>query len=395
VTRSGGIGTSSVGFQGLKKKNIGSTEESCVWVDEDVKSILTGLKRNAVNEISLDNPLRISAEDSNKQTMDFIETEFSNTSSDMTKDNFNAMRFLLENYQNAKFDDLKSGLEHLRSNIGSKTANSSDHLLKTNISSFMDAIKIMKDIYILSKTDKKNEFSKQLEKMLKEILKSAHKIYDQDLVSKDKADTIRSSIQILELNRSLIYFPQNVDRFLANEDYEAIIKAYKDAQVQLGKVRESRLFSQIRSDIDGKVVQVQGYILDKLNQFPSSPDEQKMLIDFHNTLQGFIVAESFSGRVSEKYVSPAWHCLEEEKKWLVQLMIECRDMHIADEKVSSVLKESGTMDHNASVEVIGRNGKADTEATKIQAMTTLPHERNKFIEVSLNGCVYLNSFVGF
>jgi len=384
VTRSGGIGTSSVGFQGLKKKSIGSTEESCVWIDEDVKSILTGLKRTAVNEISLDNPLRISAEDSNKLTTDFIESEFSNASSDMTKENFSAMRFLLENYQNAKFDDLKSGLEHLRANIGSKTANSSDHLLKTNISSFMDAIKIMKDIYILSKTDKKNEFTKQLEKMLKEILKSAHKIYDQDLVFKDKADTIRSSLHILDLNKALIYFPQNVDRFLSMEDYEAIIKAYRDAQVQLGKVRESRLFTQIRADIDAKVVQVQAHILDKLTQFPSSPDEQKLLIDFHNTLQGFIMAESFSGgeRLAGNYVSPAWHCLEEEKKWLVHLMIECRDMHIADEKVSSVMKELGTVDSGVGVEAaMGRNGKTDTEATKIQAMTTLPHERNKFIEV--------------
>ena len=64
VTQSGGIGTSSVGFQGLIKKSIGPTEETCVWIDENAKSILTGLKRATVNDISLDNPLRISADDS-------------------------------------------------------------------------------------------------------------------------------------------------------------------------------------------------------------------------------------------------------------------------------------------------------------------------------------------
>lgn len=37
-------------------------------------------------------------------------------------------------------------MNHLKSSIGSKAANSSDNLLKTNISSFMDAIKIMKGI---------------------------------------------------------------------------------------------------------------------------------------------------------------------------------------------------------------------------------------------------------
>jgi hypothetical protein len=44
----------------------------------------------------------------------------------------------------SRFEDLKSGLNYLKNNVGSKTASSSDNLLKTNISSFMEAIKIMK-----------------------------------------------------------------------------------------------------------------------------------------------------------------------------------------------------------------------------------------------------------
>lgn len=390
VTESGGIGTSSVGFQGLIKKSIGSTEETCVWIDEDAKSILGGLKRTAVNDISLDNPLRISADDSSKLTSDFLEQKFANTSIDMTKESFNSMRFLLENYQNAKFEDLKSGLNHLRSNIGSKAANSSDHLLKTNISSFMDAIKIMKDIYILSKTDKKNDFSKQLEKKLKDILKSAHKIYDQDLVSKDKADNIRNSLQHLETYKSLIYFPQNVDKLLKNEDYESIINNYKLSLIQLSKAqpatRKSQLFALIKTEMDNKIIEVQTQILDKLIQFPSSPDEQKALIEYHNTLQTYITSSSFSANVKQgKQVSPAWYCLIEEKKWLIHLMIECRDMHIADEKVSSVLKQSGLAnadkkdEHQTPQTQLGGK-QVDSDATKIQAMTALPHERNKFIE---------------
>ena len=68
VTQSGGIGTSSVGFQGFVKKNIGPTDETCVWVDEDARSILTGLKRSVANDLSLDNPLKISADDSRYST---------------------------------------------------------------------------------------------------------------------------------------------------------------------------------------------------------------------------------------------------------------------------------------------------------------------------------------
>lgn len=64
VTQSGGTGTSSVGFQGLVKKSIGPNEETCIWIEEDTKSILTGLKRTAVSDLSHDNPLNISLDES-------------------------------------------------------------------------------------------------------------------------------------------------------------------------------------------------------------------------------------------------------------------------------------------------------------------------------------------
>jgi hypothetical protein len=89
----------------------------------------------------------------------------------MTIDNFSAMRILL-NYQSLlnfiiilknpsslliisfktkRFQDLKSDLNYLRENVISKTANSIDNLLKTNISSFMDAINIMKGDFLTKK----------------------------------------------------------------------------------------------------------------------------------------------------------------------------------------------------------------------------------------------------
>lgn len=64
TTRSGGSGSSSVGFQGMVKKSIGFAEETCVWMDEDVKSFLTGLKRNNVVDLLHDNPLKISVDES-------------------------------------------------------------------------------------------------------------------------------------------------------------------------------------------------------------------------------------------------------------------------------------------------------------------------------------------
>lgn len=64
VTSSGGSGTSTVGFQGLVKKNIGTSEESSIWIEEDTKSFLTGLKRSTVSDLMHDNPLGISVDES-------------------------------------------------------------------------------------------------------------------------------------------------------------------------------------------------------------------------------------------------------------------------------------------------------------------------------------------
>jgi len=116
------------------------------------------------------------------------------------------------------------------------------------------------------------------------------------------------------------------------------------ANIQLSKAesetRKSQLFSQIKSDMDKKVIDTQNQILDKLVQFPSSPDEQKLIIDYYNILSTYNVP----GSSELANISAAWRCLEEEKKWFIKLMLECRDMHIADEKVSLVLKQSDTND---------------------------------------------------
>ena len=226
---------------------------------------------------------------------------------------------------------------------------------------------------------------------IEDILKTAHKIYDQDLASKDRADMIRNSLQILDTYKSLIYFPQNVEKYLKNEDYESIITSYKLANMQLSKAepatRKSRLFEQIKTDLDNQVIQVQQHILEKLVQFPSSPDEQKLLIDYFNTLFTCGVSSNSIKNSEVNQISPGWYCLEEEKKWFIKLMIECRDMHIADEKVSLVLKQSTEADSSNNKEniqlvpsnVSQQNG-SSSESIKIQAMTTIPHERNKFIE---------------
>lgn len=204
----------------------------------------------------------------------------------------------------------------------------------------------------------------------------SHKIYDQDLASKDRADMIRNSLQILDTYKSVIYFPQNVDKALKDEDYEQIITSYKLAQFQLGKAeastRKSRLFEQIKSDMEKKIVQIQQHILDKLVQFPSNPDDQKYLIDYYAAIEELsnnsVSANGRKATSSNETISPIWYCLEEEKKWFIQLMIECRDMHIADEKVSLALKQSDANDSssNSSKPEINQSNQQDKNQKRVK-----------------------------
>ena len=92
-----------MGFQGLIKKNIGFTDETAIWIEEDPKLVLTGLKKSNSDLNLVDNPLGICVEDTDSGIAEFIEKNFPNTTSDIRKENFHSTRFLLENYQHARY----------------------------------------------------------------------------------------------------------------------------------------------------------------------------------------------------------------------------------------------------------------------------------------------------
>jgi len=95
------------------------------------------------------------------------------------------------------------------------------------------------------------------------------------LASKSRADTIRTSLVILDTYKWLIYFSQNtVETLLKQDDYEQILVGYKQAHAHMSKAeqatRKSKLFAQIKSSLDAKLARVQRRTLDKLLVFPAN-----------------------------------------------------------------------------------------------------------------------------
>ena len=62
----------------IRGENLGKDERDLIAVRIYDMTILTGLKRNAQAELSHDNPLRISVEESNKMSSEFLAKEFPN-----------------------------------------------------------------------------------------------------------------------------------------------------------------------------------------------------------------------------------------------------------------------------------------------------------------------------
>lgn len=131
--------------------------------------------------------------------------------------------------------------------------------------------------------------------------------------------------------------------------------------------KNSLLFAQISSDVEKKIENVKKTLLDKLSQFPSSPDEQKVCIDYLYSLD------------ERTDFDAGWYCIVKEKQWIIQLIIECRDMHIADEKVSLVMKENEESENKGTVNANANQNQKEKEKADDMNLKE-PHERNKFIE---------------
>jgi len=198
--------------------------------------------------------------------------------------------------------------------------------------------------------------------LFRSVNKSSHKIYDQDLAAKDKADMMRHSLSIFENYKQIFALPQSIEKNLKKEDFDPIVSEYKASRGMIGKQvkKNSLLFQQISADVEKKIDQVKKTLVDKLSLFPCNPDEQRIFIEYLYSLD------------EKTDFDAGWYCIEKEKQWIIQRIIECRDMHIADEKVSLVMKENEDSQTKGSI----KDPNQKVEDNNVME----PHERNKFIE---------------
>ncbi|CAF4147948.1 unnamed protein product, partial [Rotaria sordida] len=228
-------------------------------------------------------------------------------STDITQPNFNPYYYLLAHKSNATFDDLRKDYQHLkRTQVDNRGASTT--LVKNNIASFMEAVDIMKDIRRLSADDRRKNFYETVIKLVEEISRIAHSMYDTDLARKDYSDTIRNALNVIQRYKFIFHLPQTIERSVKREEYEKVINDLVRARAAFETV-DSKVFRNIQREVEQQIQNLRTLFRQRLTEFPSSIDDQKLFIRYLHSL--------------DPRADPAWDCIIHQKAALIEVLRSC------------------------------------------------------------------------
>uniref|UniRef100_A0A8C3FTQ6 Exocyst complex component 2 n=1 Tax=Chrysemys picta bellii TaxID=8478 RepID=A0A8C3FTQ6_CHRPI len=261
TTKSGGRGTSTVSFKLLKPEKIGILDQSAVWVDE-MNYYDTRTDRNkGIPPLSLRpaNPLGIEIDN---------------------------------------FDQLKMAVMNLKKQANKKNEGSLAYV-KGGLSTFFEA-----------------------QDALSGASNTADTLFQEVLGRKDKADSTRNALNVLQRFKFLFNLPLNIERNIQKGDYDVVINDYEKAKSLFGKT-EVQVFKKYYAEIETRIEALRELLLNKLLETPSTLHDQKRYIRYLSDLHA-------SG-------DPAWQCIGAQHKWILQLMHNCKESYVKDQKGNSLL----------------------------------------------------------
>jgi len=319
LTKSGGIGSCTVQFRGYHE-TIGPLKESAVWVDE---SHLSGLGRHRsliATSFQQEDPLGLSVENAGKKfSEEELQDLFPDGSGDLGAENFSPSWFLLEHHHNTRFDDLKAGLSFLKRKVeGQKEGQIS--FLKAHAGSVieqMDTLLTLKDMVEKNKKLYQPDLTANLEKSILSAKVEADRLFEDVLKRKDTADGTRNALGILQRFRFLFHLPAALDKNIRQADYDLVINDYARAKALFGNT-EVAIFKRVLQEAEQRIQNLRQVLQQKLLTFPNSLDEQKKII---RNLMNLETGDN-----------PAWNCLIGQYKHLSQVMFQCKDTYLNEEK---------------------------------------------------------------
>ncbi|XP_013844388.1 exocyst complex component 2 isoform X1 [Sus scrofa] len=314
TTKSGGRGTSTVSFKLLKPEKIGVLDQSAVWVDEMNYYDMRTDRNKGIPPLSLRpaNPLGIEIEKGQFPQKD-LEVLFPGMSADFTSENLSAAWYLIENHSNTSFEQLKMAVAHLKRQANKKSEGSLAYV-KGGLSTFFEAQDALSAIHQKLEADGtekvEGSMTQKLENVLNRASNTADTLFQEVLGRKDKADSTRNALTVLQRFKFLFNLPLNIERNIQKGDYDVVINDYEKAKSLFGKT-EVQVFKKYYAEVETRIEALRELLLDKLLETPSTLHDQKRYIRYLSDLRA-------PG-------DPAWQCIGAQHRWILQLMHDCRE----------------------------------------------------------------------
>ncbi|KAM6445345.1 exocyst complex component 2 isoform 2-T2 [Rhynochetos jubatus] len=326
TTKSGGRGTSTVSFKLLKPEKIGILDQSAVWVDEMNYYDMRTDRNKGIPPLSLRpaNPLGIEIDKGRFPQKD-LEALFPGMSADFTSENFSAAWYLIENHSTTSFDQLKTAVVNLKKQANKKNEGSLAYV-KGGLSTFFEAQDALSAIHQKLEADGtekvEGSMTQKLENVLNRASNTADTLFQEVLGRKDKADSTRNALNVLQRFKFLFNLPLNIERNIQKGDYDVVINDYEKAKSLFGKT-EVQVFKKYYAEVETRIEALRELLLDKLLETPSTLHDQKRYIRYLSDLHA-------PG-------DPAWQCIGAQHQWILQLMHNCKESYVKEQKGSSSL----------------------------------------------------------
>uniref|UniRef100_A0A8C1AII2 Exocyst complex component 2 n=1 Tax=Cyprinus carpio carpio TaxID=630221 RepID=A0A8C1AII2_CYPCA len=344
TTKSGGHGTSTVSFKLLKPERIGILDQSAVWVDELNYYDMRTDRNKGISPLSLRpaNPLGIDIDNQiiyttvqmfgvdqilGKVPLKDLENMFPSMSGDFTSENFSATWYLIENHSSTSFEQLRAAVGNLKKQASKKNEGSLAYV-KGGLSTFFEAQDALAAIHQKLESDGtekvEGSMTQRLENVLNRASETADTLFQEVLGRKDKADSTRNALNVLQRFKFLFNLPLNIERNIQKGDYDVVINDYEKAKSLFGNT-EVPVFKKVYSEVETRIEALRKLLLDKLLETPSTLHDQKRYIRYLSDLHA-------PG-------DPAWQCIVAQHKWILQLMQNCKEDYIKEQKVGGVSLE--------------------------------------------------------
>ncbi|XP_071479257.1 exocyst complex component 2-like [Diadema antillarum] len=364
TTKSAGVGTSTIKFRGLQFLP-NALQESAIWVDE---SSLFERRLNSISrpssplQVGREDPLGLPMEHTPQMSDDEVHQMFPQGSSNLAHRNFEPALFLIESHSSTSFSDLKKGLEHLKRQSSGLKTEGPQTFIKSNLGTFMNCQDILATIHgdlcrhenigermplsageeVTEVDDKENDDEEtgvngegdkpeepiatlqKIEDFLVKGNENAKKIFQSVLHRKDRADSTRNALNVLNRFKFLFHLPITIERNIKKGDYEVVINDYERAR-QLFSSTEVTAFKKVYDEVENRIRDLQVQLHEKLMELPTPLEDQKRYIRY-------LVELGAPG-------DPAWECIVNEQKWILKLLSDCKDEHILiDQKGGETLE---------------------------------------------------------